>query len=247
MNDGSGWDGWPGDEPPEDDTADLSTDGFGDDPFNPADPSGSESGAGAFGAQESDPFGVGGEPDGGSADDGFGAGRDGDPTASLWYGQEPLDDSQVEVGFGAGDTLAGDDDPDAVAGFGPADPDPAGDDETGPAGGDGDTPVGADPDLAASEPSPAGDATWGFPDPVHLDDLPDPVDGYPWADAGLLGDSAGAALPDPRADLAAAPPAADLFAYAGEAPVSGGPGWAALLASPDPATSTLARFWAPGG
>jgi hypothetical protein len=39
----------------------------------------------------------------------------------------------------------------------------------------------------------------------------------------------------------------ELFEYLGEQAPAGGDAWAALLTSPDPAVSALARFWAQGG
>jgi hypothetical protein len=97
-------------------------------------------------------------------------------------------------------------------------------------------PVGADPDAL-----PDADAALPFPPSVHIE-LPDPVDGLPWTDSGTLGVV--------TADAAVAAPSpvdsAELAAYAEtELPPAVDP-WAALAASDDPATSALARFWAPG-
>jgi hypothetical protein len=50
---------------------------------------------------------------------------------------------------------------------------------------------------------------------------------------------------DPVAE-AGTPEASELAGYAGEVPPDGADPWAALAASDDPATSALARFWAPG-
>jgi hypothetical protein len=124
---------------------------------------------------------------------------------------------------------AGPDEPAGTEGFGEA----------------GDAPVGADPDL-----NPHGDdAGWqdsAFPEPLDLG-APEPVDGFPWTDPAALG-GGDAVLPDPVAETATATPeAGDLFAYAGEDVPAGGANWAALAASPDPATSALARWWGPTG
>lgn len=102
-------------------------------------------------------------------------------------------------------------------------------------------PVGADPDA-----DPYGDGSWHdatFPPALDLLDAPEPVDGYPWGDAGLLGDGGPADGDEPAWQQ---PPSADLYEYAGEEPVTGGDAWQALLGSDDPATSTLARWWTPG-
>ena len=123
---------------------------------------------------------------------------------------------------------AGPDEPEGAAGFGAAD----------------DAPVGADPDLNPHGDDPAWHES-PFPAPLDLAVTPEPVDGFPWTDAAVLGDG-GTVLPDPAAEAATGTPqAGDLFAYAGEDVPAGGANWTALAASPDPATSTLARFWAP--
>jgi hypothetical protein len=99
-----------------------------------------------------------------------------------------------------------------------------------------DAPFGADPDL---HPLAATDLAQDPPFPPALDlDTPDPIDGYPWADPDVLGHDS---LP-PLDDTTGGPDPADLFEYAGEQPPAGD-AWAALLASDDPATSTLARWW----
>jgi hypothetical protein len=110
-----------------------------------------------------------------------------------------------------------------------------------------DPPVGADPDLDPhGDDGAAGDP---FPEPLALGEPPEPVDGFPWTDARLIGGDGVEPLAD-LADPAAtpdAPPAGDLFAYAGEDAPAGEAGWGELMASPDPATSALARFWGPRG
>jgi hypothetical protein len=103
--------------------------------------------------------------------------------------------------------------------------------------------VGADPDI-----DPHADAGWDdhrFPPPLDLEHVPAPVDGFPWSDPHTLGGG----IDDP-AHLHAgwgAPPAADLLDYAGLEASGDDDGWQALLGSDDPATSALARWWAPDG
>lgn len=102
-----------------------------------------------------------------------------------------------------------------------------------------------DPDLGAEhDPGWHGDE---FPPPLEFDHAaPEPVDGYPWSDPATLGEPAAVDVadgPDHYGVAGAAHPD-DLFAYAGTTPPAGDP-WAALLGSDDPATSALARWWAP--
>ena len=103
--------------------------------------------------------------------------------------------------------------------------------------------VGTDPDV---DPH-AEDPGWhdaDFPPHLDLDHVPPPVDGYPWSDPGVLG----AGTVDDAGHLQSGwtdPSAGDLMDYAG---LSGGhdtDAWHALLGSDDPATSALARWWAP--
>jgi hypothetical protein len=112
-----------------------------------------------------------------------------------------------------------------------------------------DPPVGADPDV-----DPRADDDWHdptFPPTLDLAEAPEPVDGYPWSDADLLGHGFDG---DPGGPYEAGhyeaawhqPEIGDLYAYAGEEQASGVDGWQALLGSDDPATSSLARWWAPG-
>ena len=107
--------------------------------------------------------------------------------------------------------------------------------------------VGTDPDLPADPHS--GWHEGYFPPALDLDTRPEPADGYPWADPDVLGsagDAADAAEPTGPATGGAAA-AGDLFAYAGIEPAPpGADPWGQLLASDDPATSSLARFWGPG-
>ena len=96
---------------------------------------------------------------------------------------------------------------------------------------------GADPDL---HPLAGVDLDGDEPFPPTLDlDPPEPIDGYPWTDPAVLGHDV---LP-PLDDATGAPGPAELFEYAGEQPPAGGDAWATLLASEDPATSALARWW----
>jgi hypothetical protein len=102
---------------------------------------------------------------------------------------------------------------------------------------------GSDPDLHNSDgwPEPA------FPEQLDLAGPPEPVDGFPWSDADTLGgaDHSLSAAFDPAVQHTDPADPADLAGYdtadlpAGEDP------WGALLSSEDPATSSLAGFWAP--
>jgi hypothetical protein len=112
-------------------------------------------------------------------------------------------------------------------------------------------PVGADPDAGPASHLDTGDVGQDPPFPPALDwQAPEPVDGYPWSDPGVLGDGS-------LADLTLLPEGGDhpgtaeLLAYAGlDDPgahvAPSGDHWAMLKASDDPAASTLARWWAPG-
>jgi hypothetical protein len=100
--------------------------------------------------------------------------------------------------------------------------------------------AGADPDALHDPGAPEpGD---GFPPPVDVGALPQPVDGFPWADPGTLGD---VPVPDRGAPGAADP--AGLAAYAAQDLDPGHDPWDQLAASDDPATAALARFWRPAG
>ncbi|WBB99589.1 hypothetical protein O7543_05120 [Solwaraspora sp. WMMA2080] len=190
---------------------------------------------------DADTADLGGPVDGSGdpAVEGFGAA---DPVEGFGAADPPVDDDlsgddTTGGGYGGGDAVPalgyGDDlsgaepvdagfgaEPAAEQGFGAADP-----------------PPGVDPDA------PAGADGWPeaqFPPPLDPAGVPTPVDGWPWADPQLLGDGGpvGAAVPhvtpvDP----------VDLAGYAGADAAAGGDLWAALLASDDPATGTLARFW----
>lgn len=149
------------------------------------------------------------------------------------------------------------------ADFEPADGDPAqhADVEPADAGdpgdpGDSGDPVHVDTDVDTvgqvesfgSDPDVHGDDGWPdpqFPEQLHLDSPPEPVDGFPWSDAGVLGDPhAVSGAYDPVADADPANPA-DLAGYDGVDVPAGADPWAQLLTSDDPATSSLAGFWAP--
>ena len=104
-------------------------------------------------------------------------------------------------------------------------------------------PFGSDPDLHG------GDDGWHepvFPEELHLDSPPEPVDGFPWSDADVLGgpDHSLSAAYDPAAHTGPADPA-DLAGYDGVDVPAGADPWSLLLNSDDPATSSLAGFWAP--
>jgi hypothetical protein len=98
--------------------------------------------------------------------------------------------------------------------------------------------VGADPDAIDAGAIDAGGAD-GFPPPLDVGALPEPVDGFPWIDADALGTAAGPGGPP------GVPDPAGLAAYAGEPVPPGADPWAHLAASDDPATAALARFWGP--
>ncbi|MFY1670694.1 hypothetical protein ACN27G_12110 [Plantactinospora sp. WMMB334] len=225
------WGGWSADEPefggPEDEAeqsgelADLGGDPAGDDGY-PVE--GSDGGYPVEGFGAADPV------------EGFGSadpdGLPGGPPMPLGYDDLPAEETpdpyphagpeaSEGLGFGA-DTYP---EVPAEVGFGAADP-----------------PVGADPDL-----DPYADTGPAWTDPPELPELgapPEPVDGFPWTDPALLGtpvDASAATLPGPDGTVGPE----ELAGYAGTELPTGGDPWAALAASDDPATSTLARFWSP--
>lgn len=109
---------------------------------------------------------------------------------------------------------------------------------------------GADPDQFPLADFGADGSGIGLDTVAGLDlglDLPRPVDGFPWIDVDVLGDDLLPArddqLDDQRGDHSGEPDAAELFEYAAEQPPASGDGWTVLLASDDPATSALARWW----
>lgn len=193
-----------------------------------------------------------------------------EPVEGFGAADEPVegfgaaDEPGAVAGFGAADPSwsepAGHLTPDPYASDGDpydaesaADPDPYGADWS--AGGEpategfgaADPPIGADPDRnpygdAAGWPESTGPDEWP---PPGLGPAPEPVDGFPWADPGLLGDPAAGPVPGSATDGLPAPAADELADYAGlRLPADGDP-WSALAAAEDPATSALARFWAP--
>ncbi len=101
-------------------------------------------------------------------------------------------------------------------------------------------PVGADPDHVAGQHVPAD----LFPPALDVP-LPEPVDGHPWADPALLGDAPIGAAVDAAVGGAWMADPAGLAAYAGVEPAPDADPWAVLADSDDPATSALARWWAP--
>lgn len=121
--------------------------------------------------------------------------------------------------------------------------------------GAGDAPFGADPDLYPLPDDLGAGPGPDLPFPPTLDlTAPEPVDGYPWADPSALGHEPLPPLDDPATSAggpggpgtAGTPQPAELYEYAGESPPADGDAWADLLASPDPATSALARWWSAG-
>ena len=109
----------------------------------------------------------------------------------------------------------------------------------------GDHLVGVDPDLdhRADDPGWHDDP---FPPELHLDGTPEPVDGFPWVDPATLGGHdvdvyIHAVTGDGGAD------AHDLAQYGGIDIPAGSDPWTALFGAEDPATSSLAQWWAPNG
>jgi hypothetical protein len=150
-------------------------------------------------------------------------------------GEHPVDNGDLEEPAVAGPDVR------TPIGYGDLSPDPTHElADLHDLAGAGDASFGADPDLP-----PLDDADLGqhppFPPPLDLD-APEPIDGYPWTDPTVLGHDT---LP-PLDAASSGPDPDELFEYAGEQPPAGGDAWSALLASADPATSTLARWWSPG-
>jgi hypothetical protein len=103
--------------------------------------------------------------------------------------------------------------------------------------------VGTDPDVD----SHADDTGWydhDFPPSLELEHVPEPVDGYPWSDPNVLGHEISESTGDLHSGYGA-PPASDLFEYAGLDGHPDGDAWAHLYGSDDPATGALARWWGP--
>ncbi|MET7403580.1 hypothetical protein ABZS66_59920 [Dactylosporangium sp. NPDC005572] len=150
-------------------------------------------------------------------------------------------DHAVETGYGADDVP----EPDVHT------------DHTGDTGDTGDTaddavgdtveePVtfGVDPDVDTGADDPA----WHdvpFPAELHLEDPPEPVDGFPWTDVDVIG--GGHETQEAHFEPAVSGPAdpAGLADYDGAGVPDGADPWSLLLGSDDPATSSLATFWAP--
>lgn len=93
--------------------------------------------------------------------------------------------------------------------------------------------MGSDPDAVDTADSEAFDPQ--FPPELSLDPMPEPVDGQPWSDADLLGDTSDTVQWN---NLSYTPVTEDLLAM----DASDG-GWDALLGSTDPAVASLARWW----
>ncbi len=147
---------------------------------------------------------------------------------------QPTDDAVGDDGGSAdsaGDGGSGD------SGDGDADPGDAFDPEESA------TSFGAGLDNAGDH-----DGSWHADEfPAVLDlggEPPEPVDGFPWADPDLLGQPDPAQLPDFTAGTGPGSPD-DLLSYAGLDGGGDGDPWSLLLASDDPATSALARWWGP--
>jgi hypothetical protein len=112
---------------------------------------------------------------------------------------------------------------------------PAGDEHDDPFGWDQHTTAGDD-DHAGLVEDPVTDV---FPPAVDVGPLPEPVDGFPWADSGSLG------LADITAALHDTVPVqpSELAEYAATDLPPGEDPWAALADSDDPATAALAKWW----
>jgi hypothetical protein len=215
-----GWPGW----------ADDPAGHGGPDPHDGGD-AGEQHAADAPGAEPwvSDPHWDPAQHDTAAADTGLADTDPGDADpgdAVAWAGYPDLPDEPLQHGPDLGDTGL-DGGHDDIGDLIPGDP------------GHGDLGhIGADPDAAA-EADPSAEAV--FPPAVHVGDLPEPVDGFPWIDTGTLG-IVGLDTAEATAGTA---DTADLAAYAEVDLPPGVDPWAVLAASDDPATSALARFWAP--
>ncbi|MEU7866775.1 hypothetical protein [Dactylosporangium sp. NPDC049140] len=105
---------------------------------------------------------------------------------------------------------------------------------------------GTDPDVDAS----ADDPGWHevqFPEELHLQDPPEPAGGFPWTDAEVLGgpDHSLSAAFDPALQHHGPAEPAGLADYEHLEVPPGADPWSLLLGSDDPATSSLATYWAP--
>ncbi|WP_030446006.1 hypothetical protein [Actinocatenispora sera] len=106
---------------------------------------------------------------------------------------------------------------------------------------------GTDPDLDLVGDDPDWAAEDVFPPQLEIGEPPEPVDGFPWSDPAVLGEQHDLSVQGPG-EAAAQPSGSpdDLFDYDGQSAPEGVDPWQALAGSDDPATSSLARFWAPG-
>ena len=248
-----GWDGWGGDDPGDDPTGD----GDPADPGDHADPGTDDFALGDLGATGGDPLGgfddpaadaADGDhplPDPGAPEEPLGLDAGTDDFADHADGGEPTDHADHLGAAGDG----GDEDDGDGSQPGDVTDDRAAEDDPGPDAHPGDgaaaadmVQVGADPDLAPHADDP-GWAEPQFPPALDLGTPPQPVDGFPWSDPALLGQATtdpgpghDQSLPDATAD--------DVAAYAASDVADGDP-WVGLLGSDDPATSSLARWWAP--
>ncbi|GIF13509.1 hypothetical protein [Actinoplanes teichomyceticus] len=100
-------------------------------------------------------------------------------------------------------------------------------------------PPAPDHEHPADPPAPGDTAGDDFPPPLHVDELPEPVDGFPWIDTATLGDPDTYQPPHEPVDPAA------LADHAGIDIPDGADPWTTLAASDDPAVSALARWWTP--
>jgi hypothetical protein len=202
------------------------------------------------GADKPDPTGAG---DGDHLDDAFH-----EPGHADAYVDEPLglDPTDADHGAGEGPGDGVTNHPDAANHpDGTADPD-AGADAPADAGAEVDSGFGPAEPVFGADPDAVDPQGWDqpeFPPSLDLPGLPDPVDGPPWSDPGLLGSDP---LPEQawQADPAWQPgyggtaDPAGLLEYAALDPDGAGTNpWSALLAADDPATAALARWWGPGG
>jgi hypothetical protein len=203
--------------------------------------------------------------------DGFGLAPPGDHTPDAGHTYPDDDPFAGHDGDGADADHPDADHPDAaVVGDAGADHDPGGHDPGGhdPGGHD---PGGHDPGQPGHDPvldhdggpEPAGEHLVGsdpdvdphadgwhdpeFPPPLELPDAPQPVDGYPWSDASVLGTGAVDHTSTDHTGGWGSPDPGDLYDYAGLDAPAGETGWAALLGGDDPAAAALARWWAPSG
>jgi hypothetical protein len=213
------WGGWPEDQPDFD-----GPDGgeFGD-LGGPDQPEGDDYPVEGFGAADAVPDDLSGAADAPPEPigyDGFGAAS---PRFDEYADGDPYADGAAGTGPDGSTEVP------AEAGFGAADP-----------------PIGADPDLDPyADEAQWSESAWPAPDASELGPPPEPVDGFPWADPGLLGAPYAGAPVDPTTVAGPAPAPDELADYAGtELPADGDP-WSTLADSEDPATSALARFWSP--